>query len=57
MELKYTKLLLRTEVYQRSELPRLNRRGSYVFTENVVFALLKMTMKAYLQMVFVLNEL
>lgn len=57
MELKQTKLLLRTEVYQRSELTRLNRRGSHVFTENVVFALLKMTMKAYFQMVFVLTEL
>lgn len=57
MELKQTKLLLRTEVYQRIELTRLNRRGSHVFTENVVFALLKMTMKAYFQMVFVLTEL
>lgn len=51
------KLLLRTEVYQRSELLRLNRRGSHVFTDNVVFALLKVTMKAYFQIVFEFTEL
>lgn len=50
-------MLLRTEVDQRSELSRLNRRGSHVFTENVVLALLKATMKAYFQTVFELTEL